>query len=74
MHIVHSWAIKWVLGCVKPKGARIHVVEAKISSFLGLYGQSLGETLNFKFEQDFRSEQTRSKVSQEWNIIGTNCE
>ena len=34
----------------------------------------VGETLHSMFVQDLGLEQTRNKVSQEWNIIGTNCE
>ena len=34
----------------------------------------VGETLRSKFVQDLRLEQRGNKVSQEGNIIGTNCE
>ena len=34
----------------------------------------VGETMHSKCVQGLRLEQTSNKVSQKWNIIGTNCE
>ena len=46
-----------------------------MSDFYGAQsGNKVGEILRSKFVQDLRSEQTGNKVSQKWNIIGTNCE